>query len=163
MDKDFHEEYIDCFICSSKGTMRIAYRFLNLPVEGEAVLLSLRCSSCGYRATDIYPLRESKEKLINIEVNTETDLNRLVYVSSGSRILIPELKLELELKQIDKGFVTTVEGILERFKEKTEYVCSQENPSAECSELLGLLEKAMKGELKFSLIIEDPSGRSSVL
>lgn len=162
MEKDFHEEYIDCFICGARGTLRIAYRYMNLPVEGEAILLSLRCSSCGYQATDIYSLRESREKFIKIEINSEKDLNKLVYVSSGSRVLIPELKLELELKQIDKGFVTTVEGILERFKEKTEYVCTQENVSSECAELLGSLEKAIRGELKFSLIIEDPSGRSSV-
>jgi zinc finger protein len=162
MEKDFHEEYTDCFICGARGTLRIAYRFTNLPVEGKAILLSLKCGFCGYRATDIYPLRENREKLIKIEINSEKDLNKLVYVSSGSRVLIPELKLELELKQIDKGFVTTVEGILERFKEKTEYVCTQENVSSECAELLGSLEKAFRGELKFSLIIEDPFGRSSV-
>lgn len=162
MEKDFQEEYVDCYVCGARGALRVAHRFINLPMEGEAVLLSLKCVSCGFRATDLYPLAEKRESVINFQVKDESDLNRLVYVSSGARIYIPELNLELELKRFDKGFVTTVEGILERFREKALYLCA-DRQSPGCPEVLQLIENAMRGRLKFSLVIEDPLGRSVIL
>lgn len=162
MEKEFHEEFVDCYICGAKGTLRVAYKYISLPIEGEAILLSLKCNSCGYRVTDIYPLREDKKTLIKYEVTDIKDLNKLVYLSHSSRLLIPELGLELELRQIDKGFVTTIEGILERFAEKAKHLCL-DNPDRNCNEILIQLDKAIKGERRFTLIIEDPHGRSKVI
>jgi len=162
VEEEIREEFVDCPVCGSTGTLRIAYRALSVPHEGDAILLSLKCSACGYRATDLIFLKEEEEKLLRKEVRSPEDLNYLVYLTPGATVRVPELGLELELKETDKGFVTTIEGLVDRFRESAEFLC-QSAEEGECSSVLKAIERALQGEIPFTLFVEDPSGRSRIV
>ncbi len=148
-----------CPVCGGEFIVRVLE--YDMPSEGLSVIVSGKCLVCGYRVSWIIPSSESKPRILKLRVEELRDLNSLVYVSAPSRIVIPELNLELKLTGHDMGFVTTVEGVLERFREKIEFLCRSEE-SSECRVLEEMISKAICGELEFTLVIEDYSGRSSI-
>ena len=63
-----------------------------------------------------------------------------------------------------QGFITTVEGVLERFREAVETACKDlEVDQKKCREILSWVEEAKKARRKFTLVIEDPEGVSTIM
>jgi C4-type Zn-finger protein len=59
--------------------------------------------------------------------------------------------------------ITTVDGLLEKYIDHLEPLCGETENPERCREVVEWMKRAMKGEERFTLIIEDPSGRSREL
>ena len=80
-------------------------------------------------------------------------------------LAIPELGVEIDPGPACTGFVTNVEGVLDRIEQVVVAAEREGDPDQKenAKTLLGRLAQAREGNLAFTLILDDPSGNSAIL
>lgn len=153
------EEVVKCPICGNKS-MTVKVFLYDMPFFGKVVLESGKCSKCGFRWSDVGLLETTKPKRIIVRVKKPKDLNTLIVKAAPATVRIPELGIEIFPGPAALGYITTVEGVLQRVIDHAPSGClDKSNP---CYEKIKAIKEAMDGNISFTLIIEDPSGRSAV-
>ncbi len=142
-----------CPICGRDA--KIINREHEVPHFGKVLLSTVICPHCGYKHSDIIFLEEKGEKREKLKVNDPRKLNYYVIRSATGRIEIPELGLELTPGPFSDGFITTVEGVLDRFLRVARILHAKEAEEK--------IKEAMEGKIPFTLIIEDPRGLSKIV
>lgn len=113
------------------------------------------CESCGWRGCDVYPMKEGKPERLEFRIGNETDLNVKVARSSTSIVRIPELGVEIRPGGNPEGYVTTVEGVLDRLE-------SAVKAKRHSGSFVKKLREMREGRTPFTLVIEDPAGNSRI-
>jgi zinc finger protein len=140
------------------------YQTENIPFFSEILIVSGRCE-CGYRHADTMVLGEAEPARWEILVEGPEELSARVVRSASAAIRIPELGVEIDPGPACEGFVSNVEGVLERIEDVVTGVLTwaegeeRENALA-LRERIGL---AREGSVPFTLSIEDPSGNSVIV
>ncbi len=158
--KLIYEDDVECPVCGGKTLKYRVYTYV-VPLAGEIIMEVWKCDTCGYRKSNVGLTRVEKAKRLKISVNTERELKTLVIKSSTARIEIPELGIEIIPGPAAEGYITTVEGVLERILDNIPAECF--NESHECHNVVVKIVEAMNAKLKFTLILEDPLGRSALI
>ena len=153
------EEVTKCPACGKK-TFKIRIYYYNIPYVGDILIESAKCRSCGYKWSNIELAQHGPPKRIVAKIRNVEGLNALVIKSSKATVLIPELGIEIYPGPAAPGYITTVEGILHRVLDHVPQECL--GPEKECYKKVELIEKAIGGSVPFTLIIEDPSGKSLI-
>ena len=153
-----------CPACGREGFTLKMFLY-DMPRVGKTILVVGRCDHCGYTYKDIRLAESRGKQRIVIKVSNLKDLNRIVLKSSSASIKIPELGLEMSPGPASEGFITTIEGILLRFKDVTLVLCRDSSGKKKeiCEKKLKEISDAINGEKEFTVIIEDPEGVSAVL
>jgi len=162
--KLLREEVMKCPMCG-KNSLKVSIYSYNMPMIGPVIFVVGKCSECGYKFVDIKTWEAKGDQRIELKVEDEKDLNALVLRSSTASVEIPELQAELTPGPSSQGFLTTVEGVLRRFKDILEYLCrdaANEKERAECEKRLQMLNEMLEGKRKFTLVIRDPEGYSKI-
>ena len=155
------ESRIRCPVCGSE--MTVEDYIYEVPRLGKIIISSGRCPRCGYKYSDVRLAETGEPRKIVYRAESPDDLNVLVVKSSSAAVLVPELGLEMLPGPASEGFVTTVEGLLERFLGALEAVCSSPDVDGEaCRRARDMIERAKRGEERFTLVIVDPEGVSAV-
>ncbi len=158
-----NETIMECPVCR-KPTFKIEDYLYDMPLVGKVILTSGKCSSCGYRFTDVRLAEAQGPRKILFRVEKPDDVNVLVVKASTAAVVIPELELKMLPGPAATGFITTIEGLLERFLEALEAACSAPDANREaCEKARRLIEDAKEGRLKYTVVIYDPEGVSAVL
>ncbi len=153
------EETIRCLNCGEQAFKVMIYVY-EVPLFGNIMIETGVCSKCGFRKTDISLAEVSKPKRIILKVEGEKELNALVLKSSTALIRIPELGIEIAPGPAAPGYITTVEGILHKILEHIPAECFDER--SQCHSKVMEIKEAIEGKRRFTLIIEDPYGRSGI-
>jgi len=85
--------------------------------------------------------------------------------SSEATVKIPHVG-SIEPGPASQGFVTNVEGIINKIKEQIEYIKESEEDNVKkkkAKNLLKKLQKVLWGNEKLKIIIEDPTGNSAII
>ncbi len=136
----------------------------DLPHFGRAVIMTSKCSSCGYTHTDVLELEDRGKKVLELNVDSPEKLNYVVVRSSSSSLRIPELDLELHPGPFSNGFITTVEGVLDRFEDAAKkWTPSTDEERALKEKALEEIAAAKDGRISFTLVLEDPRGVSGII
>jgi zinc finger protein ZPR1 len=140
------------------------YQTENIPYFSEILLVTARCE-CGYRHADTMILGGAEPARWEFAVEKPEDLSVRVVRSASARVEIPELGVEIDPGPACEGFVSNVEGVLDRIGDVLGSVLTwaegeeRENALA-LRERIGL---AREGSIPFTLIIEDPMGNSAIV
>ena len=96
-------------------------------------------------------------------------MNVRVVKSSSAHVKIPTLRMDARPGPAANGFITNVEGLLDRF----EKIVQQQKSAAEAEgdksvkttakNLLKKMRKIKNGELPVKIVIEDPTGNSAII
>ncbi len=158
-------EHQSCPLCHKK-TLTLTEEETDVPFFGRAYLFSMRCSSCGYFISDIEAEQERDPVKYTLEINNESDMKIRIVKSSNATVRFKELKMSMEPGSSSTGFITNVEGLLERFKQ----IIEQERDSNDdedvrenAKRLLKKIWKIKLGDNNTTLIIEDPGGNSAII
>lgn len=153
---------VKCPICREEYLL--SGYIINLPLIGRVILSSGKCESCGYNYKD-YRLAEIQEpRRLKLSVNSLEDLNSIVVRAGTASIKIPELGIVISPGPHSQGFITTVEGILVKVKSVMMMLRNDSSVNKErWNNKLDLLNKAMGGLIRFTLIIDDPEGVSVII
>ena len=156
------KEVILCPKCN-KRSLEVEVRYFKDRFFGYEAIIEYRCSNCGYRNFDIFPLEVKKPKRIKIKIEGKEDLGILIARFRSASLYIPEIGLELIPSIDSRDLITTVEGILIRFLEVIKVLERDKEVNREkLEEVKNKISMALKGELKFTLVIEDPLGISKI-
>lgn len=156
-----HEKYVStCPTCGEQSFYIVEFSY-KTPYFGEILVISGKCSKCGYRYFDIVNLEEHEPVRFVLKVNDEVDASSLVVKSQTALIIIPELGVMIEPGPASQAYITTVEGILYKVLDVLE-LYKDENIEKYAKQR-ELLEKAIKGKIKFTLILEDNYGNSLLI
>jgi len=153
-----------CPVCGEKkATLREEQ--LDIPHFGKVFVLSLECAACGYRKSDVEPAEEKEPARYTLELSGEEDLSIKVVKSSEATVKIPHI-ITMEGGPAAEGYVTNIEGLLERVKKAIESAVNDEEDEDARKKAKNLLKKinnALVGREKLKIIIEDMTGHSVII
>lgn len=169
-EKSKNEEIEFSFKCPSckKGIIKILKTIYDVPDGDKMLLIKFECNICNFTNNDILPLTTNNTPgKMTLKVSNEKDLKSKIYRSPVGRLEIPELELFVEPGPRADFYFTNVEGILFRFENAVSiYRKNLEDDDVQIEEIdkiLQDLQKASKGEFKFTLIITDSGGGSYII
>lgn len=156
---------IDCPVCQGKGTATSLTKTDKIPYFGEIMESTIICSSCGYKHNDVICLDQDEPSEYTLDLNKE-NLNVRIIKAQSATITIPELGLKVEPGPKSMGYISNMEGVLERFKSavnsaKTLFNDKESLKNADA--ILDSIDEIIKGELSVEIILQDPFGQSKIL
>ncbi|MEM2006256.1 MAG: ZPR1 zinc finger domain-containing protein [Sulfolobales archaeon] len=153
------EETVRCPMCGSHNLKITAY-ITYAEFFGKLVLEAGKCSSCGYTYRDVYLAEYGEPRRLEVKISGESS-DYLLVKSSSATVIIPELGIEITPGPAAQGYITTARGILENVVDLLLGICQE--GSEECQRKLEEVGRALKGEIDFTLVLEDPLGRSAIV
>jgi len=167
---------LPCPTCKNEGSLKLLSMSSEIPYFGEHTQITLSCEHCGMRQTDFIPSEERGALSFSLSIGKVEHLQARVVRGSSGTVRIPELDLEVSPGTQSTGYVSNVEGVVNRFIDIIRMMMRQirteiedgNDEAEENLEKLFQLEMALmalaKGELlgDLSLEILDPKGHSII-
>ena len=128
-------------------------------------VFSMFCDSCKYKKADVEAAEQHEPSRYTLEVKTKEDLNARVIKSSEATVKIPYVG-DITPGPASEGYVTNVQGILQRMKEQIEHIRdSEENEEmkTKCKNMIKKIQRIEGNTEVIKLIIEDPTGNSAII
>ncbi len=165
---------IQCPGCTKPTVLN--YHMMDIPHFKQVVISATNCAHCGYRTNDVKTGGEVPDKgqRIWLEVRDPADLRRDILKSETCALRIPECEVEVVPGTMGGRF-TTVEGLLTQVRDdlhKTVFNCAPDDEEAADSipqetkevweRFFRQLDKAIKGDIKYTVVLEDPFANSYV-
>jgi zinc finger protein len=169
---------IPCPICAEEGQLGMVANVDDIPYFGEHTQVTVLCHACGWRQTDFIPAEGKKAGAWALVLDDTKKLRSRVVRSSSCTVKIPELDLEVMPGTNSTGYVSNIEGVLNRFVdiinmvrrdiERDIALASEENNSDNMKSLTTLdsLLKSIEQvgeESVFTVEFLDPHGHSMIL
>lgn len=152
-----------CPSCSHEIEFR--YQTENIPYFSDILIISATCPACGYRYVDTQVLGSGEPSRQKIAVTSADDLAVRIVRSMTASVAIPELGVEIDPGPACTGFVTNIEGVLDRIEQVV--IAAEREGDSEQKEnarvLLGRIAQSREGNLPFTLILDDPMGNSAII
>lgn len=157
-------EHQPCPFCSEK-TLILTEREMEVPYFGKVYLFSMTCNNCKYHKADVEATEHKEPVKFEFEISSEEDMKVRVVKSSEATVKLPHIAT-ISPGPAAQGYVTNIEGILNRVKYQVEVAKDAEEDEEEKKKAKNLLKKLLNitwGKEKQKLIIEDPSGNSAII
>ena len=153
-----------CPLCGTNNlTLREDER--EIPYFGNVFIFSMTCSNCKYHKADIESENEQPPAKWELEITSEEDMKIRVVKSSHATVKLPRI-MTITPGPASNGYVTNVEGVLNRIKTQLEKSRDQEEDSDNKKKLKNMIKKIQKvmwGSDSIKLIVEDPTGNSAII
>jgi zinc finger protein len=153
-----------CTFCG-KNELTLREDLVEIPHFGKIYVLSMDCTACGYRKSDIEPAEKKEPCKYTFEVSSEDDLNVKIVKSGDAKVKIPHV-ITMEPGPTSSGYITNIEGLLERVKKIIESSAEgEDDPSAKkkAKNLIKKLNKVLVGREKLKITVEDSTGHSVIV
>ena len=160
-----------CPICNSENGLILNVHTSEIPYFGEHTEMTIICNECGWRNTDFIPSEGKKPSLWSLVIDNSGLMTTRVVRSSSCTVRIVELGLEVEPGDNATGYISNVEGVLNRFSDAIAMIQrsairdgEEGNEKVEsCQELIDRISKIKNGEEPVELLLLDPNGHSQIL
>jgi zinc finger protein len=152
-----------CPCCNTE--IEYLYKTENIPYFSDILIISAVCPACGYKFVDTQLLKHGDPARYTVKIEAEDDLAIRVVRSMSASIEIPELGVRIDPGPVCQGFVSNVEGVLDRIVTVVNMALrggtdeEKENATA----LLVDIARVKAGNFPVTLILEDPSGNSGII
>lgn len=153
-----------CPICHTKN-LTLLEEEMEIPYFGKCFLFSMNCSNCKFHKADIEASDKKDPAKFTFDVTSEKDMNVRIVRSSEATIKIPHM-ISIDPGPSAEGFITNVEGLLNRIKHQIELMRDSEEDEdlkKKAKNMIKKLTRAMWGQETLKIIIEDPSGNSAII
>jgi zinc finger protein len=164
-ENELNEMVIKCPACSVEGKAKSIMKELEIPHFGKVLETSIQCPVCGFKHSDIIALEQNDPAKYVLEINKNTLTVRVVR-SQSATVSIPEAGIKVEPGPKSEGYVTNVEGILNRFEDATKkalLLFDDEKSQINGKKTLNQIQELKKGNGTATLIILDPFGQSNIV
>lgn len=152
-----------CPSCSNE--IEYLYQTENIPYFSEILIISANCPTCGYRYVNTQLLKSAEPSRYEFSISAAEDLSTRVVRSMGGTVKIPELGVQIDPGPACQGFVTNVEGVLDRIEDvvQSALLWTEDEERKNAHVLLERIAQARSGTFPFTLILDDPSGNSAIV
>ncbi|KAK5445191.1 nucleolar zinc-finger protein [Exophiala xenobiotica] len=174
VDDQVYELHSECPACSKPCTVNM--KKTNIPHFKEVIIMATVCDHCGYRTSDVKTggAVPEKGKRITLEIKTIEDMSRDILKSESCVLKSSDLGLEVQPGTLGGRF-TTVEGLLTQVRDQLhgqifdfggEDLAPGDSMASETKarwdNFFHKLNRAIKAEFPYSIILEDPLANSFV-
>jgi zinc finger protein len=141
------------------------YKTENIPYFSDILIISAVCPSCGYKYVDTQLLKHGEPARYTVAIETEEDLAVRVVRSMSASIEIPELGVRIDPGPACQGFISNMEGVLDRIETVVTGALNWGNEveKENAAALLVDIARVKAGTFPVTLILEDPSGNSGII
>ena len=153
-----------CPMCK-KNALTLTEDEIEVPYFDKLYVFSMTCANCKYHKADVEAVEVKEPSKFTFEVDGEKDLKVRVVKSSNATVKIPHV-MTIEPGPAASGYVTNIEGILNRVKHAIETAKEDEDDASakkKAKNMLKKINKVLWGQEKLKIIIEDPSGNSAII
>lgn len=153
-----------CPICN-KNSLTLSESLTEVPFFGKLYIFSMICSNCKYKKSDVEAEEQKAPCKFTFEVSSKEDLDVRIIKSSEASVKIPHIG-SIEPGPASEGYITNIEGIIQRIKEQIEHLRDSEEDEdlkKKAKNLLKKIQKVLWGEEQIKIILEDPSGNSAII
>lgn len=153
-----------CPVCSA-NTLTLTEAERDIPFFGNVALFSMDCSSCGYHKADVECEQSKGASKYTFEVKSEEDLKVRVVKSSNATVKIAHVG-SIEPGDTANGYVTNIEGVLNRMKRQVEFIRDNSNDTTEQKKAKNIVKKLTKvlwGQESIKITLDDPTGNSVII
>jgi zinc finger protein len=152
--------------CPSCNTeIEYLYKTENIPYFSDILIISAICPECGYKFVDTQLIKHGDPARHTVAITTPEDMSIRVIRSMGATIEIPEIGVHISPGPTCQGFVSNVEGVLDRIEQVLmgafQWGTEQEKENA--TKLLADIARIKCGTFPVTLILEDPDGNSQII
>ena len=161
-EADFEQQ--PCPLCHEK-TLILTERETEVPYFGKVYLFSMTCSNCKYHKADVEATEQKEPVKYEFEISSEEDMKVRVVKSSEATVRLPHIAT-ISPGPAAQGYVTNIEGILNRVKYQIEAAKEMEENEEDKKKAKNLLKKILNitwGKEKQKIIIDDPGGNSAII
>ena len=162
---------VECPGCTKPAHLLL--QMVNIPYFKQVIISTTQCDLCGYHTNDVKTGGEvpEKGKRIWLDVKRSEDLSRDILKSETCLLKVPECRLDVQPGTMGGRF-TTVEGLLTQMRDDLRGKIFGTDEDAQPSdslpehevkawtEFFSQLDKAIKAEIEYTIIMEDPLGNS---
>lgn len=149
---------------SCNAEIEYLYKTENIPYFSDILIISAICDTCGYKFVDTQLIKHGEPARHTVSIATPEDMNIRVIRSMGATIEIPEIGVHISPGPTCQGFVSNVEGVLDRIEEVVmgafQWGTDEEKDNA--TKLLADIARIKCGTFPVTLILEDPDGNSGI-
>ena len=152
-----------CPCCNSE--IEYLYKTENIPFFSDILIISAVCPACGYKFVDTQLLKHGDPARYTVSVESEQDLAIRVVRSMSASLEIPELGVRIDPGPACDGFISNVEGVLDRIGTVVEGAARNgtDDEKVSAAALLANIARVKAGQFPVTLILEDPSGNSGLI
>ena len=155
-----------CPMCL-KSTLTLTEAEKEVPYFGKVFLFSMDCENpeCNYHKADIESANKGEPTKWSYDITKEEDMRIRVVKSSEATVRLPRI-MNIEPGPASNGYVTNIEGILNRAKVMLEKVRDDSEDSDDRKKAKNMIKKlqdVMWGHDTLKITIEDPSGNSAII
>jgi zinc finger protein len=121
---------------------------------------------CNYSKSDLEAAEIKEACKLTFNVESAEDLKVRVVKGSNATVKVTGLKMSVRPGPASNGYISNIEGVLNRFKKIIERVRDNSDDSKERKSAKNLLKKLWKvecGDLPLKIVIEDPTGNSGII
>ncbi len=160
---------VSCTICGYDEGLSMLAHTEEIAYFGEHTQITLTCPGCGWRQTDFIPAEAREGSCQTYLIDSIDDLKVRVIRGSACTVRLLELDLEVRPGSHSTGYVSNIEGVLNRFQDVIDMVDRQAAIEANEEDIVGLakLTQAMieirEGQRETTLQFLDPHGHSMIL
>ncbi len=169
MSDDLNIEVMEGELCPfcHKNTLTLRQSEREVPYFGKLILFSMDCENeeCGYHKADVEAEEQKDPVKYSIEVSSEEDLKIRVVKSSTATVKIAHVG-SIEPGPASNGYVTNMEGILNRMKKQVEAVrdnSEEEADKKKAKNILKKLNRVIMGSEAITITLDDPNGNSAII
>ncbi len=153
-----------CPMCGKK-TLTLSEAMDEVPFLGRIFIFGMNCASCKFRKSDIECDKQQEPSKWTFEVSSVKDMSVRVVRSAEGTLIIKGIG-SLSPGAESEGFISNIEGVLERFKgviEQAQRDSDDIEEKAKADKLLKTIESVREGKEKVMITLEDPSGNSAIV
>ena len=163
---------IVCPVCHREGQVAMMTHVDEIPYFGEHTQVTIMCNSCGWRQSDFIPAEGKKPGGCSLIISKPEHIRSRVVRSSSCTVRIKELDLEVKPGSSSTGYVSNVEGVIDRFMDVIVMVTRQAYVEDSDMSDIKTLEKMHTTLLELkedpiptpvTLEFLDPNGHSQIL
>jgi zinc finger protein len=152
-----------CPCCNTE--IQYLYKTENIPYFSDILIISAICPACGYKFVDTQLLKHNEPARYTVAINAEEDMSIRVIRSMSAAIEIPEIGVRIDPGPVCQGFVSNMEGVLDRIEQVVKGAFNWGTPEEQenATQLLADIARIKIGAFPVTLILEDPSGNSAII
>ncbi|HIH16001.1 MAG TPA: ZPR1 zinc finger domain-containing protein [Candidatus Diapherotrites archaeon] len=154
---------IPCPNCSKKAWfVEVSH---DVPHFGRTLFTTVDCPHCGFRLSDVLPAEFHDPTCFTAEVKKPRDLETKIIRSSSGILKISKLGVSVEPGNAAEGFISNVEGLLDRVEAALKAIAFDAgSPARKAAEKkLKQIQRARQGKLAFTVTLSDPFGNSGMV
>jgi zinc finger protein len=156
-----------CLVCKKMGENRVCV--ITIPFFKELIITCFSCNECNFKSCEVKGGGgiSDKGQKITLSLKEPNDLNRDMFKSETSQVIIPELNFETSAGSLGSMF-TTVEGLLQKIISNIKDTAFTQGDSGDSEEkskfedFIKRIENIKDNFEPFTLIIDDPSANSFI-